>query len=94
MGFFGSHELPDALLIGQRPRIMDAFAGYEGVCRLEDFDLPFGSLLEREELYRLRDESGLTGQEFYVRYFVPAEAMGTVLELGVMTLPQSGPSDQ
>jgi hypothetical protein len=57
MGFFGPHELPHALLIGQRPRIMDAFAGYEGVCRLEDFGLPFGSLVEREELLRCSPEN-------------------------------------
>src|SRR5579859_5110981 len=30
MRFFGPDELPDALLIGQRQRIMDAFSGREG----------------------------------------------------------------
>lgn len=80
--FFGPDELPDALLIGQRQRIMDAFRGREGVCRLENYDVPFGSLMEREELYRIRDESGLSRQEFYRRHFVPLEGRGSESEVG------------
>ena len=38
MRFFGRDELPDALLIGQRQRIMDAFSGRGGMCRLENYD--------------------------------------------------------
>lgn len=82
MRFFGPDELPDALLIGQGQRIMDAFDGREGLCRLEDYDLPFGSVIERKELVRLRQESGLSRQEFYLRHFAPAEARGNELEVG------------
>ncbi len=82
MRFFRPDELPDPLLIGQRQRIMDAFSGREGLCRLEDYDVPFGSMMERKELYRLRHESGLSRHEFYVRHFLPVESRGSTLEVG------------
>jgi 8-oxo-dGTP pyrophosphatase MutT (NUDIX family) len=82
MRFFGRDQLPDALLIGQRQRIMDAFSGREGLCRLEDYDVPFGSVMGRREIDRLRRESGLSRLEFYVRHFLPVEARGGTLEVG------------
>lgn len=82
MRFFGPDELPDVLLIGQRQRIMDAFSGREGLCRLEEYDLPFGAVMGREELHLLRRESGLSRREFYVRHFLPVEARGSTLEVG------------
>lgn len=91
MRFFSPDELPDALLIGQRQRIMDAFDGREGLCRLEDYDLPFGSIMERGELHRLWQQSGLSRQEFYLRHFAPVEARGSTLEVGseALELPDS-----
>jgi 8-oxo-dGTP pyrophosphatase MutT (NUDIX family) len=82
MRFFGPDELPDALLIGQRQRIMDAFSGGEGLCRLENYGLPFGSFIQRDELYRLRDESGLSRQQFYLHHFAPEEVRESELEVG------------
>jgi len=79
---FGPDELPDALLIGHRQRIHEAFTGKQGVCRVEEYALPFGRPMERRELYRLRDESGLSRQAFYRRYFSAVEGEGSVLEVG------------
>ncbi len=79
---FGPDELPDALLIGQQQRIHDAFSGTQGVCRVEEYALPFGRPMERRELYRLRDASGLSRQAFYRRYFSAVEGEGSVLEVG------------
>jgi len=79
---FGPDELPEALLIGQRQRINDAFSGKQGVCRLEEYALPFGHPMERHELYGLRDASGLSRQAFYHRYFSAIEGEGSVLEVG------------
>lgn len=78
---FGSDELPDALLIGQKQRIHDAFRGVRGVCRVEEYALPFGRPMERHDLYRLRDASGLSRQAFYCRYLSAVEGEGSVLEV-------------
>jgi hypothetical protein len=45
-------------------------------------------MIERDELYRLRHESGLSRQEFYLRQFSPAEARGSELEVGSEALAQ------
>ncbi len=82
LGLFGPDEIPDALLIGQRQRIHDAFTGKQGVCRVEEYALPFGHHMERHELYGLRDASELSRQAFYRRYFSAVEGEGSVLEVG------------
>ena len=82
MGFFSRDHLPDALLLGQRQRIDDAFNGCRGVCRVEDYALPFGRHMKREELYRLRDESGLSRRDFYRRYFAPLDMGQSSFEVG------------
>src|SRR5579884_4204091 len=52
IGFFRPEEIPDALFLGQRQRILDAFANRaESVARLEDFPLPFGKPMSRAEQY-------------------------------------------
>lgn len=82
MQFFAVDDLPDPLLVGQRQRILDAFNGLQGICRAEQYPLPFGRSLTRDEQYRLRDESGLSPKDFYVRYFAPVEAGDSKLEVG------------
>jgi ADP-ribose pyrophosphatase YjhB (NUDIX family) len=82
MRFFPLDDLPDALLIGQRQRILDVFNGRSAVCRSENFALPFGRPLTREEEYHLRDESGLSPHDFYLRYITPMEAGDSVVEVG------------
>src|SRR5579884_976268 len=68
MGYFAPDALPEALLLGQRQRILDAAAGKRGICRREPYPLPFEGALPREEMYRRRDASGLAREEFYRRY--------------------------
>jgi len=82
IGLFSPDDLPDALLIGQRQRIHDAFSDAQGVCRVEEYALPFGRPMERRELYSLRDASGLSRQGFYRRYFSAVEGEGSALEVG------------
>lgn len=82
MHFFPVDGLPNVLLIGQRQRILDAFNGCHGICRAEKYALPFGRPLTRQEEYRLRDESGLSPSDFYLRSITPMEAGGSTLEVG------------
>ena len=68
IAFFGFDVIPDNLLWGHRQRILDATNGSGGgTVWLQH--VPFGPVKNRQELYRLRDESGLSGQEFYLQYF-------------------------
>ena len=68
MRFFRIDEIPQDLLWGHHRRILDAFAGYGGgVVRRQH--VPFGAEIGRQELYQMRDASGLSGFEFYRQHF-------------------------
>jgi ADP-ribose pyrophosphatase YjhB (NUDIX family) len=69
--FFALDALPDALLIGQQHRILDAVQNRsEAVVTVEqpEWGLPN---ISRAEVYRMRDESGLGRREFYERHYPP-----------------------
>jgi ADP-ribose pyrophosphatase YjhB (NUDIX family) len=70
--FFGPDELPPLLFWHHVAPIRAAFAGVAGAAWRYAGRPPrrFGS---REELYALRDQSGLSRQEFYVRYLGAAD---------------------
>ena len=81
IGFFGRDELPNGLLLGHRQRVVDTFDARHGtIFGREDFPLPFGRTISREELYRLRDASGLARADYYHRHFAPLEVAGSVLD--------------
>jgi ADP-ribose pyrophosphatase YjhB (NUDIX family) len=61
-------EIPEALLVGQRQRIDDALDGAGGLAWRMEYTWPFPGL-SRQEVYALRDRSGLSRQEFYQHYF-------------------------
>ena len=52
-----------------RRRILDAFDNRRGLARTQRLPWPFPTDLTRQALYRLRDESGLSRQEFFVKHF-------------------------
>lgn len=80
MAYFHLNKIPDKLLWGQRQRIADAFKGHGGgIVRLQN--VPFDSVADRQELYRLRDESELSGLEFYSQYFSWVDPDDDKLEL-------------
>ena len=66
IGYFGPDELPADLLVTHKRRILDAFGGVGGgVVWSLAFDAPFDPGITRAEMYRLRDESGLSRRDFY-----------------------------
>jgi 8-oxo-dGTP diphosphatase len=83
MAFFAPDDLPEAMLLGQRQRITDAFEGSTGICRLEAYPLPSDDLTDRQELYAHRDASGLPPDEFYRRHISGLEEHGTIREVGL-----------
>ena len=70
---FAVDAIPQNLLWGHRQRILDAFAGHGGgIVRQQT--VPFDEVDNRQELYRLFDESGLSGLEFYTQTFGLADS--------------------
>ena len=67
--YFARHELPEALVPWHRQRIDDALDDVGGgVAWSQTTIWPFAQGMTREEIYDLRDRSGLSRQHFYVRY--------------------------
>ncbi len=67
--YFAPDEIPSALLSGHGQRIRDAFSGACGLARSHNTPPPFDQPLTRQELYAMRDQSGLCKAEFYTRHF-------------------------
>jgi ADP-ribose pyrophosphatase YjhB (NUDIX family) len=66
LGYFTADALPEPLMIGQRQRILDALAGIGGgVASSLAAEWPLAPEMSRQELYALRDRSGLPRQQFY-----------------------------
>jgi ADP-ribose pyrophosphatase YjhB (NUDIX family) len=81
LGYFDPHKLPDPLMWWHRQRISDAVEGIGGVAWTQ-YAWPFEQAMTRQEIYQLRDRSGLTRQEFYRQYFEQPGRKAEVLEVG------------
>lgn len=68
--FFHPDELPNNLLWDHRSRILDAVNGASGsIQRVQEFSHSLPELVtSRADLYRLRDQSGLSRSEFFAKY--------------------------
>ena len=81
--YFDPHTLPEPIFGWHRQRILDALNGVGGsVAWSQDVIWPFEQETSREALYELRDRSGLSRQEFYLRYFGQAGTGHQKLEVG------------
>jgi 8-oxo-dGTP diphosphatase len=65
--FFTKAELPKEMLLGHLQQIQDALQGVWGAVWVHESEWDFEPGLTREKLYQLRDQSGLTPAEFYLR---------------------------
>jgi len=66
--WFPFDRIPGPLSVGHERRIADAASGIGGgLCVTQEFDLPNFPNVGRQELYELRDRSGLSRQEYYLR---------------------------
>ncbi len=65
--WFARAELPHAFLQAHRQRVLDALDGLSGIVRAQVFHWPFDPNIPRAELYAMRDRSGLSRREFYLR---------------------------
>ncbi len=68
-GWFGLNNLPEPILPWMVRQIRDALDGVGGSAAWrQEFASSFASGLSRKDLYRLRDESGLSRQEYYLKH--------------------------
>ena len=65
--FFSREELPKEMLLGHQQQILDALQGVCGAVWTHESEWDFEAGLTREELYHLRDQSGLSAAEFYLQ---------------------------
>ena len=80
--WFPYEEIPTPLSVGQARRIQDAIAGAAGLVVLQEIRSPnLPDQITKEELYTLRDQSGLPRQAFYLQVFGNAE-IREVVEVG------------
>jgi ADP-ribose pyrophosphatase YjhB (NUDIX family) len=83
IGYFSPDDIPEDLLSWSRQRITDAFSGVGGgVAWSQELDLPFPAGTTRADLYRLRDESGLSRRDFYFETLGKTSNAREILELG------------
>ena len=76
--WFAFNEIPSPLSAGHKRRIEDAISGVSGVTVLQEFKISaMSEKITRSELMELRDKSGLSRQDFYVKIFENAELKET-----------------
>jgi ADP-ribose pyrophosphatase YjhB (NUDIX family) len=81
--FFALAELPENLLYGHRQRVVDAFAGVGGSAAwTQNIPWPFDPSMSRQEIYALRDRSGLSPAAFYRQHFGVAQPEKEFQEVG------------
>ena len=81
--YFDRSSLPDPILHGDRQKILDALDGVGGsVAWSQHMTWPFEQGITREELYAMRDRSGLSRQQFYLQHFGQSEPHDDRLEAG------------
>lgn len=76
--YFSMSELPDEILFGHKRRIMDALNGLTGMSVRQELINPKQETLTRKELYKLRDQSGLSRQQFYLNRIKSYETIEVV----------------
>jgi 8-oxo-dGTP diphosphatase len=79
--FFARDELPEELLLGHRQQVEDALDGVCGAVWTHDSEWSFPTGISRDELYEMRDTSGLTPVNFYMTKVAKAIAGGSRQEV-------------
>ncbi len=81
--YFGPDALPEPLFDWHRQHIRDALSGIGGsVAWSQGMAWPFEPDVTRAAVYSLRDQSGLSRQEFYLQHFGRARREDEMLEVG------------
>lgn len=81
VAYFPFDEIPDELLFGHKQRINDAIHQVIGIAVKQELNMTANDRPSRKELYDLRDQSGLSRQEFYLNRIAQAETK-EIVEVG------------
>ena len=84
VAYFPSDELPQEIAFGHKKRITDALQGMSGISVRQEIKGPDTKKLTRKELYELRDQSGLSRQQFYLQQIEQA-VIKEIVEVGDRT---------
>jgi hypothetical protein len=77
--WFAFDQLPGPLAVGHKRRIQDAIDGASGLVVFQEVHSPkLAGKVKKNELYELRDRSGLPRQEFYLQLLEGAEIKESV----------------
>ena len=77
--WFDFDRIPGPLSLGHQRRIKDAIEGVVGAVVLQEYTLPaMPDKIKRKELYEMREASGLSRQDFYLKMIEGAEIKETV----------------
>jgi ADP-ribose pyrophosphatase YjhB (NUDIX family) len=80
-GYFRLDALPAPLLSGHSRQIHDALSGAGGNAWSYEGVWPFASDMTRQELYALRDRSGLSRSAFYVQHMLAGDIEEMTMEV-------------
>jgi ADP-ribose pyrophosphatase YjhB (NUDIX family) len=81
VAYFPFDQLPKELLFGHKKRIHDAVHGLTGMSVRQEIRTGDTKIYTRQELYEMRDRSGLSRQQFYLKRFEGA-GIDEVVEVG------------
>jgi len=81
VAYFPFDQLPAELLFGHKKRIQDAIHGTSGMSVRQEVKIHDPKQYTRKELYEVRDRSGLSRREFYMRRFTEAD-ITEIVEVG------------
>ena len=73
VAYFPFDEIPEEVLFGHKKRIEDAIQEVNGIAVKQELHMDDAGKPTRKELYALRDQSGLSRQEFYLKRIARAE---------------------
>lgn len=86
VGWFAFDEIPSPLSLGHKRRSKDAMEGVSGVVVIQEIKSPkMSNKITQKELYALRDQSGLSRQEFYLQ-LVEGVEMKEIIKVGMSGL--------
>ena len=76
--YFALNELPHEIAFAHKRRIKDAFDGKTGMSVKQEIITTGAVTLDRDKLYTLRDQSGLSPQQFYLERIEGSETKETI----------------
>lgn len=88
--YFAFDELPEEIIFAHRKRIADAISRKSGMSVKQEIKTAGEIVADRDELYALRDQSGLSRQQFYFERIEGTETSETV-QLGRRDQGESSP---